>query len=117
MNFNGQELDQLIGEASKRIHKPDHELPILSEAILGCADLLTSHWERMRDIRSTADGSKLTTTLSIEVDDSGVRPKVKTKISYARKFSDDREIYVDDPSQTQMSFSEDSDDVDGEEIE
>jgi hypothetical protein len=107
MTFNVEQLQETVGKAAQHIYNPERELPILSEAIEACADLLANHWNRIRDIRESADGIKLTTNISIEVDNSGERAKVRTKISYSEKHSDDRECYVNDPNQTEMKFKGD----------
>lgn len=80
------------------------EKEIIQTAIKHAEELLNENWPSISEmLKETPDG-KINIGLAVALDWSEVKPKVKTVISYSRKWKDEREDELEDPNQTRLNF-------------
>lgn len=68
-------------------------------------DLLIHNWSAIRSIREQSEDSSVSVSYAFEVDQSGKKPIVRARLSYAQKFKDELESWVDDPAQTKLNLN------------
>lgn len=66
-------------------------------------DLLDAHWHSIVEIRDLEEG-EVTIGFNVHVQASGLRPILKTKIRYARTFTDEAEEMLPDQNQNQLEI-------------
>ncbi len=82
----------------------DIEKNIIQTILKHSDELLTENWQGIaQTLKEAADG-KINVGLAVAIDWSEAAPKVKTVISYSRKWKDEREDELEDPNQTRLSF-------------
>lgn len=90
--------------AASRITGLSQTEGLIREKILAhISELLESHWGRIVEIRDQEE-SEVTIGLNVNVDASGKRPLIKTKIRYAKTFTDECEEMLKDPEQTELAM-------------
>lgn len=99
-------MSKILTINSGDIDRIKREESILSRILEAQADLLRKHWPKISGIRNGADDSTVTITFSSLVDASGPKPHILTRISYAQRFKDEREDWVDDPNQPRLPLEE-----------
>lgn len=69
-------------------------------------ELLDVNWASIAEmLKDTPDG-KIGIGFKAAIDWSEAKPKVKTTITYARQWKDEREDELEDPNQSRMDFAE-----------
>lgn len=61
-------------------------------------DLATANWPRIQSVLAVCEG-KVTVAFSVSLDRTGKKPRVLTKIAFAEKHKDERDVYIEDPRQ------------------
>lgn len=91
IKLDAHALDRVTTESSIRLAIIQH-----------ITELLDVHWSRIVDIRDQEE-SKVTLGLNVNVNAQGKRPVVKTKIRYAKTFTDECEEAISDQSQGEQA--------------
>lgn len=91
-------ISDLFPEATKGLKNKDRELLAISECTQAAADLLIHNWNAMR----SRQGDAMTVTLTYTVTLIGKQNKVKTKLAYSERHTDEREITTEDPEQPDL---------------
>lgn len=95
-------ITEMFPEAVKGLKNRDRELLAISECTMAAADLLIHHWNSMRH----RQGDAMTVTLTYTVTLIGKQNKVKTKLAYSERHTDEREITTQDPEQPELPLNE-----------
>ena len=91
-------ITEMFPEAVKGLKNRDRELLALSECTEAAADLLIHNWNAMR----SRQGDAMTVTLTYTVTLIGKQNKVKTKLAYSERHTDEREMTTPDPEQPEL---------------
>ncbi len=83
------------------------ETEIIKEIGIAVSDLTTQSWPRLYSILRDSDNRKVVVSFAVEIDHSGNRPKVVTRIAFAERHKDERETVIRDPRQTEMPLTDD----------
>ncbi len=67
-------------------------------------ELLNENWASIAEMLKEVPDGKINVGLSVAIDWSEAAPKVKTIISYSRKWKDEREDELDDPNQVRLKL-------------
>jgi hypothetical protein len=96
-------ISEIFPEATKALKNRDRELLAISECTQAAADLLIHNWNAMRH----RQGDAMQVTLTYTVTLIGKQNKVKTKLAYSERHTDEREVTTDDPAQQNLPLDED----------
>jgi hypothetical protein len=70
-------------------------------------ELLNENWLSISEMLKEVPDGKINVGLAVAIDWSEASPKVKTVISYSRKWKDEREDELDDPNQPRLNLQAD----------
>jgi hypothetical protein len=96
-------VSEMFPEATKALKNRDRELLAISECTQAAADLLIHNWNSMRH----RQGDAMQVTLTYTVTLIGKQNKVKTKLAYSERHTDEREVTTDDPEQGNLPLDGD----------
>lgn len=96
-------ITEMFPEATKALKNRDRELLAISECTQAAADLLIHNWNSMRH----RQGDAMQVTLTYTVTLIGKQNKVKTKLAYSERHTDEREVTTDDPEQQNLPLDGD----------
>lgn len=78
---------------------------IRAKIVAHVTNLLDAHWSRIVEIRDEDATSEVAIGFVVHVDTKGKRPVVKTKVRYARTFTDEAEEALPDLEQEEFPLS------------
>ena len=80
------------------------ETQIIGTVIRHSDELLHENWNSIAEMLKEVPDGKINIGLAVALDWSEASPKVKTVISYSRKWKDEREDELEDPNQERLAF-------------
>lgn len=91
-------ITEKFPEAVRTLKNRDRELLAISECTEAAADLLLHNWNSMRSRQGDAMTVQLTYTVTL----IGKQNKVKTRLAYSERHTDEREMTTADPEQPEL---------------
>ena len=77
---------------------------IIETILRHSTELLNENWQSIAEMLEDTPDGKISVGLAVAIDRSESSPKVKTVISYSRKWKDEREDELDDPNQPRLNL-------------